>query len=227
MIINKCMERSGGLFNKIPEFINLKREPIEGGGITIEDTINYDPETVFLIGFDIATKTFPGEFSGEKIKPEDRLHYIKLSKINDWRRKLSDMWEIVMTIDKKKWNSVTHYHQANKFKKNHPDLYNSFSLDSGSTLSKDSIMAYNMGESGIHNGKKIRQDHIKKDHDLSVLEGEYTKEELIRLKALKEKFKNNEFKKILKETQNSKIMYYVKKNHPRLAKLLIKIRNNM
>ena len=74
--------------------------------------------------------------------------------MKNWRRVLSNMYvktdeagkvEPLFKLDGKNWASVEHYYHANKFKKNNPDFYNVFSMDSKSVICKDPKMALGAG----------------------------------------------------------------------------------
>ena len=76
-----------------------------------------------------------------------------------------------MNIDNKNRASVEHYYHAQKFKKNNPDFYNQFSLDSGSELSKNPSMAKGAGgKTGKYKNKQVRPKSVKADEDFSFLD---------------------------------------------------------
>jgi predicted NAD-dependent protein-ADP-ribosyltransferase YbiA (DUF1768 family) len=96
----------------------------------------------------------PGEGVGEK--RETGVLFGRLKKINDWRKKLSNFWKSDFTLDGKRWKSVEHYFQSRKFD-NNPEFADQFSLDSGSELSDNPVMAkFVGGKSGKFKKKQIR-----------------------------------------------------------------------
>ena len=152
--------------------------------------------------------------------------FAKLSKIPGWRRKLSNFWDKnPMEIDGKQWKSVEHYYQASKFKKEHPEFYASFSLDSGSDLSEDPLMAKGAGgKNGKFKGSQLRPVALKMDKDF--FETERNLEEMN--KALKAKFtQHSDLKQLLKDTNKSVLMHFVRGRIPERMNMLMKIREEI
>ena len=120
---------------------------------TPEDENLFNDNTVFMFYSKSANKK-PGKGKGEII-PDDRLiEFNELAKMKDWRKVLSNFYmkpkrdgEVVplFELDGLKWASVEHYYHANKFKKNHPDYYRLFSIDSGSQIMDDARKALGAG----------------------------------------------------------------------------------
>ncbi len=194
LIVDKCLERNAGPFVLIKEFTDLKRKVKSASPASSKDDNGdlafdvdelsdsklqglYNDDIVFSVYAKSATKPKPGKGSGEKIPNNyDAKHFVKLAIIPDWRRKLANTWEQPFVLDNHKWNSVEHYYQAAKFKKDHPEFYLSFSLDSGTELSKDLDMAIAAGKkSGKYRGELIRPKQVQVDPDFF---GERAKREM-------------------------------------------------
>ena len=120
---------------------------------TPEDGTLFSDETHFVF-YSKSSDKKPGMGAGEKIAEGDVEKYVPLIKMKNWRRVLSNMYvkkdstgNIVplFKLDGKNWASVEHYYHANKFKKNNPDFYNVFSMDSKSVICKDPKMALGAG----------------------------------------------------------------------------------
>ena len=120
---------------------------------TPEDGSLYNDDTHFVF-YSKSSDKKPGMGAGEKIAEGDVEKYVPLTKMKNWRRVLSNMHVKkdeagnvgpLFKLDGKNWASVEHYYHANKFKKNNPDFYNVFSMDSKSIICKDPKMALGAG----------------------------------------------------------------------------------
>ena len=222
MIADKCMEKQSGLFDLIPDFKDFKAnnnyntEPQE---IILEDYSKsklkglYDENTVFLFYSKSNSKPLPGKGAGEKIDNSDVSNYKKLATIKDWRKKLSNFWVektdenkiVPIIIDNHKWASVEHYYQASKFKKNNQEFYLSFSLDSGTELSKDSVLAKAAGgKSGKFKKEILRPKEVEMDPDFFR---ERHKQEMSTAQAAK--FTQiDSLKELLINTNNAKLTHH-------------------
>ena len=191
MIAEKCLEKNSGPFALIPDFkkfkANLKKVVVKE---TDYDELSesklrglYDDEIVFLFYAKSNNKPIPGKGAGEKI-PNDKLKdFTELASIPEWRKKLSNFWVQPFSFDNHNWASVEHYYQASKFKKTHPEFYLSFSLDSGTDLSKDPALAKAAGgKSGKLKGQLLRPievsidpDFFGKRHSKEMYDAQYAK----------------------------------------------------
>jgi predicted NAD-dependent protein-ADP-ribosyltransferase YbiA (DUF1768 family) len=168
----------------------------------------YDSEIIFDFFSRSDDMPFPGEGTGETIKPVYKNRYEELSKISEWRKKLSNFWIKPFVMDGLKWASVEHYYQACHFKKNNPDFYSKFSLDSNTELSKDPAFAKKAAQKKVtkYKGVLVRDKEIKIDDDF------YTTNRYIicMFNALYGKFtQNDDLKYLLLCTHEAKLNHTV------------------
>jgi len=164
LIVTKCMERNSGSFVMIGEFRKLAEmrlgkntsDQSQNKSLLDEDIVDTidvdvlgaaDPNVVFRY-YDRAADKPAGRGAGEKIEPIGRkLEFVELApkgQFPNWRRKLDGTWfhpDTPIELDGRKWNSVQHYVQAGKFQKTNPELYNSFTAESGSDIAGDVHLA--------------------------------------------------------------------------------------
>jgi len=217
LILYKCLEGDMGPYNIIPEFKERKKKSIHYKRDYEVDLDNiYSSTTVFQV-YNKSSNKVPGKGSGETINKSDIVKYSELEKKKNWRRMLSHMWPLEIDIDGNRFQSVEHFMQANKFK-NSSELFKQFTLQSNSTLSTNPEKAVLMGAEN----SSIRDSKYKIDPNY---ESRY--DELMS-KALYQKFvKNSEFKKLLKETRDAKLMEYRRAKYPRVMDELMKLREEI
>ena len=230
LIVTKCLERQSGPFYLISDFKEFAKKFNVDEKLLVKDVeINepsqlYDPNIVFQFYIKSNGKPKPGKGNGEKV-PDDKLKdFSKLGKIENWRRKLSNLWDQnIIIIGGKKWKSVEHFYQANKFKKTNPEYFEQFSLDSDSELSKDAILAKAAGsKTGKVSNKQIRPLNVKLDPDF------VKKKDLILEEALYAKFtQNEELKELLIATRNAKLLNYQVGDTSVVADDLMKVRSKI
>ena len=187
---------------------------------TPKDDTLYDPETVFMFYSGSAHKP-PGKGTGEKITKEKMIEFNELAKTKNWRKILSNFHtkstserpEPLFELDGLKWASVEHYYHANKFKKNNPDYYKLFSIDSSSEIMGDPRKALGAGgKTGKIKGKKYRPNDVVMDEDFF----DDKNNERVMERGQQAKYEQDELsKKVLLDTKDAKLIHYVRSRKPK------------
>jgi predicted NAD-dependent protein-ADP-ribosyltransferase YbiA (DUF1768 family) len=242
MIVDKCMEKNAGGFPLIPEFIAFKQDMLskdkkrsikQKKDQDIKEELTdlnvkglYDDNIVFVFYSNSYNKPLPGKGSGEKIPEALRKSFAPLALISDWRRKLSYEWVQPFSLDDHKWASVETYYQAQKFKRNNPEFYLLFTMDSTSNenIANDPDIAKAAGsKTGKYKDQLIRPKDIKIDQYFYVKIADK-----VLYEALYAKFSQNEdLKELLLNTQNAKLVQYLKSRKGEVCNDLMVVRDKL
>jgi predicted NAD-dependent protein-ADP-ribosyltransferase YbiA (DUF1768 family) len=227
------MERNAGPFAIIPDFQKFKASQTKTviKEAEYEDLSEskirglYDDDIIFQFYSKSIDKPLPGKGSGEKIEGDRLKEFSELATIPQWRKKLSNFWVEPFSLDNHQWASVEHYYQASKYKKGYPDFFLSFSLDSGTSLSKDPLLAKAAGgKTGKFKGERIRPVEVANvDADFF---GSRKKKEIYAAQFAK--FTQNEdLKQLLLATQDAKLTHFVRGQPPIVFDELMLIRDKL
>jgi predicted NAD-dependent protein-ADP-ribosyltransferase YbiA (DUF1768 family) len=232
MIIEKCMEKNAGPFAIIPDFQKFKAGKVKTviKEAQYEDLTEskirglYNDDIIFQFYSKSIGKPLPGKGNGEKIQNERLIEYSELAAIPEWRKKLSNFWVQPFSLDNHQWASVEHYYQGSKFKKNHPEFYLSFSLDSGTDLSKDPGLAKAAGgKTGKFKGTLLRPSEVEIDPDFF---GKRHKKEMYDSQYAKFT-QNEELKQLLLATNDAKLTHHSRGSPPIVFEDLMLIRDKV
>ena len=252
MIVDKCMESKGkSIYDYIPKFkliqARLKepsKSPVSPGddagpedqgnadeeeedeGSNLKEKPKFDEETVFQFYSKSRDKPFPGKGSGEKINASRIQDFAELASIGGWRKVLSNFHMAPFKLDNRTWNSVEHYYHANKFKKNHPDFYQLFTVESDSDISKDPAFAKAAG------GKtgKYKKMNYKRPKDIVIDDDFFSsgKAQQVMEAGQRAKYTQNEIpKRVLLATKNAKLQHHVRGSPPIIFYDSMKIRDEL
>jgi len=237
LVINKCLEKNAGPFYIITEFRDLvktkhgRKEEDENDETDEkeDDALHselYDHKTILAFYSKAPKSSKPGKATniGEKIDDKNATKYKKLAKNADWRRKLDDDWLTEFKADGHLWASVEHYYQGSKYKSGFPDFYLQFSLDSDSEISKSTDIARDAtSTTGKRKGVSLRPKNVTVD---SNFYGERSK--AVREEGVKAKFEQNEdLKQLLLNTNDSKLIHFVRGEKAEPDSILMKIRKEL
>jgi len=129
-------------------------------------------------------------------------------------------------LDNRTWNSVEHYYHANKFKKNHPDFYQLFTVESDSDISKDAAFAKGAGGK-TGNFKKM---NYKRPKDIVIDEDFFSsgRAQQVMEAGQRAKYTQNEIpKRVLLATKNAKLQHHVRGSPPIIFYDSMKIREEL
>ena len=234
-IITKCMEDAGGEYAFIPQF--KQQSMLRGGGSDGSDGGSIGVRhkkiktAVDTSGFPIlqfynrAGNEFPGRGAGEYVPASLEHLFVPLSKIPNWRRALSNFAESPFILDGRTWFSVEHYYQGSKFRKQNRDFYIQFSLDSGSDIAKDPLIAKAAGgKSGTFKGRLYRPKSVAVDSDFfSSGQSQQSVAD-----AMEAKFRqNSDMKQILLATLNAQLYHFQRGEKPILFSNMMQIREKL
>jgi predicted NAD-dependent protein-ADP-ribosyltransferase YbiA (DUF1768 family) len=236
LVVEKCLETNAGPFAIIPEFQKFKESiKLNSKSVTKEveyDDLSesklrglYDDDIILQFYSKSVDKKLPGQGNGEKIPKEKLRDFAELATIPQWRKKLSNFWVQPFSLDNHRWGSVEHYYQGSKYKKTYPDFYLSFSLDSGTDLSKDPVMAKAAGsKSGKYKGERLRPIEVAEpDSDFF---GNRKKKEIYAAQYAKFT-QNDDLKKLLLATNDAKLVHFIKGTKPDVFDELMLIRDKI
>ena len=186
----------------------------------------FNDDVIFQFYSNSSGRPLPGKGSGEKIPDNRRSDFIELAGIPNWRRKLSTFATGTFECDGKEWNSVEHYYQANKFINSNDTngFYDQFSLDSGTELSQNPILAKAAAsKKGKYKARQIRPSDVAIDMASTNERRKQSREQ-----AMKCKFSQiPEYKELLIATRDAKLVQFVRAHPPIVLRDLMTVRQEL
>ena len=226
LVVDKCMERATGVFNRIPAFRQFQEELGIQPQLSPDSHASIaelcDPKLVLSFHSRSDKSKKPGMVEADTIPTEKRTEFSQLSKIDSWRRRLDDSWvgdgktlAPFTTEDGNRWSSVVHYLTALPFKESNPAIYIDFCADTD--LGKDLDKALSSLS------KKKAGRHFAAWNKTSKLEESI--KEAYRKEALTAKFTQNlDMKELLKSTGMAKLEKYRSGTTPFVDIALMEVR---
>ena len=238
LIVDKCMERSTGVYNKIPAFqqfqADLGIEPTDSSSASSNNDeatpdILYDPKLILSFHARSDQRLAPGKVEADDIPTSKQTEFAVLAKIPSWRRRLHDSWvsgkdgELpapFTTSDGNRWSSIEHYLLAVQFKESNPAVYIDFCADTELGKNLDNALASFTKKNKKNNAEGKYADIGKKATKLEPdIRDAYRKEALIA------KFTQNlDLKEMLKETKMAKLQQYRQGVAPFVDTALMEVR---
>lgn len=165
-------------------------------------------DTIIFCIYDKSPDVVPGKGKYEKIPEVSIGEFKTLETFTNWRTRLSNTHHSVFVLDNHKWYSVYHYYVACQFKLSNPEFYVSFSMDSGSPISRSITKAREASD--MSKDTTLRSSDIEPDAD--YYSGNRHLEELF-YGTYANIDQHEDLKRILINTRNAKLMRYVKKDN--------------
>ena len=244
MVTEKCMECNAGPYYLIPQFRTFREEELGLKGVEEDQAVVaradrslppsvsghashaplYNDAIVFQFYSKSMDKPLPGTGSGETIERADIPKYAALAKESPhWRKMLSNFWEPpgddknkpLFTLDGHKWRTVEHYLLGSRFRKENPNHYLQFSLDSDSDMSKSPTLAKSAA-------KDDKYKDINPDADFNL------REEKEREDAQYAKYSQNSYlTDMLLNTRNAKLVHFRRGKPPVVCNELMRVRHRL
>lgn len=254
LVVNKCMESAAGQYYIIPDFKQFQQElgipeerSKEGNDMDTTDNANveslmeginkddlFDSTILFRFHVESDGSKNPGDVNGEKLPKKRVGEFAELAKRDNWRQQLDDDWTgapfmlgtTASTEGKLRWASVTHYLSAYALQETDPDAFVTFSLNSGTSLSKSATAAReSVTKKGKKEGKYYKQIEAIREKDPDAFDSTLQD---ARKRALFAKFTQNaDMTTILSLTKQAKLLHFVRGQEPETDILLMLIRKKV
>jgi predicted NAD-dependent protein-ADP-ribosyltransferase YbiA (DUF1768 family) len=216
MIVDKCIEYEISGFSAIPEFMKSTTDNTQ---IIFGDKL-FNDDIVFVVHSQ-SSNNLPGHGNGEHIPEQLISEYAELASDVKWRNKLSNEWMQPFELDGRRWLSAEHYYQGSKFKKNNPNFYRQFSINSGMEIANNVEMAKSAGrKTGIHRGIHYREKGVFRDTG-------FKKEDAMYLALVAKFTQHPDLKEALMNTMNAKIMIHCRGMQCVPAMALMRVRKQL
>jgi hypothetical protein len=240
LVVDKCMERSTGVYNRIPAFrqfqteLGLEPSDFSSSAFSTDDStatpeILYDPKLVLSFHARSDQRLHPGKVEADDIPTSKQNEFAVLAKIPSWRRRLHDTWvggkdgELpapFTSADGNRWSSVEHYLIAARFRESNPAVYVDFCAGTELGKNLENALASFAKKSKKNNVEGKYAEIGKKATKLEPgIRDAYRKEALIA------KFSQNlDLKEMLKETKMAKLQQYRQGDVPFVDTALMEVR---